>query len=303
MTSQEAVTLIPLEHKHPFMEGLRGVERGGKYGLLLDPLCSREASTMLFTHCAHLEPVPLFSMTALADSLPVSPWLVPVRNIQNPLFQWLRKGSVPGWGLFFYTSYAWDDICSYLHSLLLVRESRGDDVRELVFRFWDNRIFMRIAKGLPQACARLMGPLQIIVTQDEHGAWFRVENPSSPSRAWSGSSLWYDFDDAHAALFSDKTIDVLAYNVAESLYPFVETEGLPLPPAESLQDFARRQVGAALRLGLAGQEELTSYVVCALYLGEEAAFREASAVKSGRAELLQALWRRCAAEAREEAPI
>lgn len=300
MTSQEAITLIPLKHKHPFMEGLNEVERKGKCGLLLDPLCNREASSMLFTHCAHLEPVPLFSMTALAESLPVSPWLVPVHNVQNPLFQWLQKGTIAGWGLFFCTSYAWDEICSYLRSLLLAQESRNDGVRELVFRFWDNRIFMRIAKGLPQACARLMGPLHVIVAQDEHGAWFRVENPSSPSQAWKGSSLWYDFDDAHAKLFADKTADVLAYNVAESLYPFVETEGLPLPPAESLGGFARRQVETALSLGLIGQEELTSYVVCALYLGEETAFQQASAVKSGRAEMLQAVWRRCAAEAHKE---
>ncbi len=272
------------------------IKSGENHGLLLDPLCRREASSMLFTHCAHLEPVPLFAMTGLAGSLPVSPWLVSIHDVRNPLLQWLREGSASGWGLFFSSSYAWADLCSYLRSLLLVRESRGEDVRELVFRFWDNRIFMRIAKNLPQACTRLMGPLHTVIAQDEHGAWFRVENPSPPTQTKSRTSPWYDFDEAHAELFADKTADVLAYNIAESLYPFVESEGLPLPPSERLLDFARRQVEAAQPLGLTGLEELTSYVVCALYLGEEATLRQASAIKDGRAELLQTLWRRCAEE-------
>lgn len=296
MGTSTVVTVIPLEDAAFFAEGLGTPLERECCGLILDPLCHSEASARLFARCAQDGPAPLFAGTSLAESLPVSPWLVPVRDRRNAFLQWLRQASPPGWGLLFVSSHAWDEVCAHLRWLVLAREVRDGKARELVFRFWDNRIFMRIAKGLPQACAFLMGPLRSVVAQDEEGAWFSIENPASSALAQDSREAGYLFDEAHAALFADKTVDVLAYNVAEALYSVIESEGIALPVRESLRDFARRQVSSALPLGLSDVEDLIGYVLCALQLGEGHAWRRACEAKNGRAGIVRSLWRQSSAE-------
>ena len=299
MESQLTVSLMPLKSDRP-LSGEFAETDAGLLGLVLDPLCREDASAVLFQHRGRGVPVPLFAASPLANSLSVSPWVAPLNEESGPLAAWLEGNSPPGWGMFFRSFYDWESVIFHLRSLVLVREPPEDGGRELVFRFWDNRILMRIARTLPQACARLMGPLHTLVIQDEAGEWFRLTNPLPACRPPEASSPWYVFDDAHTALFFDRAEEVTAFNVAERIYSYMETDDIPLPPNETLKHFALRQIEAVRPLGVTDEDELISYVLCALYVGEESAFRRASSSAGGRADMLRALWRRCANESPRE---
>lgn len=300
MTCKQGVCISPLDNGDTFTDYFDTADRTALCGLILDPLCDKNASALLFMETMNEHPVPLFASTALDDNISVSPLLASVQDMNNSFLQWVWQHSPSGWGLLFCSPYTWTDVCKHLRSLVLVHEIRENKQRELIFRFWDNRIFMRIAKELPQACARIMGPIQTIVTQDEHGAWFRVENASPIVKDKIHASPWYIFDEKHTELFADKIIDVLAYKVTESLYDVADEEKLPVPALENLESFVRRQIESVYPMGLNEQEQLTSYVLCALYIGEEEAFRQVSAVTSGHAEMLKSLWKKCAEKASQE---
>lgn len=298
MEPQAAISLLPLGKNQPLPLECAGTNAGGLRCLVLDPLCHKDASATLFQYRGRRLPVPLFAAGPLADSLPVSPWVAPLDGESIELSAWVAALSPPGWGMFCHSPYAWEPVVAHLRSLVLARDAAED--KELVFRFWDNRILMRIAHNLPQACARLMGPLDTLLTQDETGEWFKITNPHPTCPPPDIHAPWYVFDEAHAALFADRAKEVTAFNVAEHIYSYMETEDIPLPPNETLKHFALRQIESVRPLGITDEDELTSYVLCALYMGEESAFRHASSIEGARADMLQALWRQCADEGSRE---
>ena len=299
---EPAISLLPLGKERPLSLEFAETHAGGLRCLVLDPLCRQDASAVLFQYRGRGLPVPLFAAGPLAGSLSVSPWVAPLDGESSELSAWIETLSPPGWGMFCHSPYDWDPVIAHLRSLVLARDAEEGGGQELVFRFWDNRILMRIARGLPHACARLMGPLDTLVTQDEEGEWFKIANPHPACTPPDISVPWYVFDDAHAALFADRAKEATAFNVAENIYSYMETNDIPLPPDETLKHFALRQLEAVRPLGIADEDELTSYVLCALYIGEESAFRQASSIDGGRADVLRALWRHCADESlREEA--
>lgn len=298
MEPQAAISLLPLGKNQPLSLEFAETNAEGLRCLMLDPLCHKDASATLFQYRGRRLPVPLFAAGPLADSLPVSPWVAPLDGESIELSGWIATLSPPGWGMFCHSPYDWEPVIAHLRSLVLTRDAA--EGKQLVFRFWDNRIFMRIAHNLPQACARLMGPLDTLVTQDETGEWFKITNPHPTCTPPDIHAPWYVFDDAHVALFADRAKEVTAFNVAENIYSYMETEDIPLPPNETLKHFALRQIESVRPLGITDEDELTSYTLCALFIGEEPAFRHASSIEGGRADMLQALWRQCTDEGSRE---
>lgn len=290
MEAEQTISLQPLDDPHPLFSADDEVAPDELRCLILDPLCHKEASATLFQHRGRELPVPLFAAGPLSGNLAASPWVASLVDARAGLFSWIEHQSPPGWGMFCCSTFDWPSVISHLRTLVLARGSAEDNGRELVFRFWDNRILCRIARGLPQACSRLMGPLTSLVTQDETGAWFKIVNCRPACLPPRTPFPWYVFDDAHAALFADRAEEVTAYNVSERIYAALETEDIPLPSGETLPQFALRQIARTRPLCLTSEEELTSYVLCALYTGEEQAFRTASAA-SDRQDILRDLWR------------
>lgn len=234
--------------------------------LILDPACRRDAVATLF----QLEPsathTPIFLHTPLKDSRQVSPWLSGL-PADSPLLDWLLRENPPGWGVLLFSAAPAEQVLEHIRSLVIARTDTG---REVVFRAWDGRILARIVMSLDAERPLLLGPAERALLFSDPPGWLAVDNDADAAGAWRARPApWYAFTDAHAALFADKTLDILAANIADSLYAESPDDALPLPADETLTTFTRRQVAQAWDRGLRNPETLTNFVLCGLYLGED----------------------------------
>lgn len=200
MEEQSGVSIHPIEHTHPLGVWQSDSPKTNLYFFIIDPLCHKDASATLFRLRDSKLPVPLFAGGPLENSLSVSPWIAEIDNENDEFAAWIETISPPGWGMFCSSHYDWPAVLSHLQSLVLAKEEESDG-KKIVFRFWDNRVFMRIAKGIPSSCSTLMGPLTSIVSQDETGKWFNVINHNKNYKPSDAQKTWYVFDDAHISLF------------------------------------------------------------------------------------------------------
>ena len=260
----DAAVVMPVSHPLEVLDDARC--RGWSAWMLLDHRCHPRALQQLYALEPDTEKTLLFLDSPLEYMHELSPRFATLAR-EAAMIGWIEEFDPQGWGMILVSEVPAEEVLAHLRSLVLAK-TEGKDV---IFRVWDGRVLARICSAMPAEARYLLGPLRFILTRTNEHGWIRIERPaeSTDVPAMARPCPWYMFSALHAEIFRDARAQVLARNMAASLYSPDPASSPHLPPGdESLLIFAVRHIGRGLALGLSSEQSLELFVRCCLLHGE-----------------------------------
>ncbi len=240
--------------------------RGWSVWMLLDHGCHPRALQQLYALEPDTEKTLFFLDSPLEYMHELSPRFAVVAR-EAAMLGWIEDLDPQGWGMILVSEAPADEVLAHLRSLVLAKT----EGKEVIFRVWDGRVLARICSAMPAEARHLLGPVRFILTRTNEQGWIRIERheESTDVSTIARPCPWYMFSALHAELFRDARAQVLARNIAVSMYSPDPASSPPLPPGdESLLTFAVRHIERGLALGLSRDQSLELFVRCCVLHGE-----------------------------------
>lgn len=260
----DAAVVMSISHPLEVLDDAR--YRGWSVWMLLDHRCHSCALQQLYALEPDTEKTLLFLDSPLEYMHELSPRFAVLAR-EAAMIGWIEELDPQGWGMILVSEAPAEEVLAHLRSLVLAK-TEGKDV---IFRVWDGRVLARICSAMPAEARHLLGPVRFILTRTNEQGWIRIDRPeeSTDASTIARPCPWYMFSALHAELFRDARAQVLARNIALSMYSPDPASSPPLPPGdESLLTFAVRHIGRGLGLGLSRDQSLELFVRCCLLHGE-----------------------------------